>query len=163
MKNLNDLFLHGLMDVYYAEQQIVKSLPKLAQAAQSEALKKALSEHRQQTETQVKRLEQVFQTLGQRAQGVTCEALLGLVKETEDLLKETGSAGPVQDAGLIACAQAVEHYEIARYGALIAWAKQMGQQQIVSLLQETLEEEKQADALLNQLAEGNVNQAAAGA
>ena len=117
-----DLTLHFVKDVYYAERQIMKTLPKLVKAAQSPELKQAFTAHREETQGQVERLQKVFEAMGKRAQGVTCEAINGLIEECEELIEAT-EAGPVRDAGLIACAQAIEHYEIARYGALIAWAK----------------------------------------
>src|SRR5918993_2358535 len=122
MKSLNDLFLHFLKDMYYAEQQTMRSLPQMVAAAQGEALKKALDAQAQATRNHVAQLEKVFESVGKRPEGATCEALLGMVKEAEDLLKETGQAGPVQDAGVIASLQAMHHYAIARYGALLAWA-----------------------------------------
>src|SRR5208337_5352367 len=152
MKTMTDLFLHFLKDMYYAEQQMLKSLPEMIRSAQNEALGKALSAQQDATRQHIKTLEAVFQSLGTRPEGVTCVALLGLLKESEDLLKETGKAGPVQDAGLIACLQAVQHYSIARYGALLAWATTAGQQQAVTLLRQMLDGAKQAEAALNQLA-----------
>ena len=163
MQTMTDLFLHFLKDMYYAEQQMLKSLPEMTRAAQNEALSKALSAQAEVTRQHVKTLESVFQSVGARAEGVTCEALLGLLKELEDLLKETGKSGPVQDAGLIACLQAVQHYAIARYGTLLAWATAAGQQQAVTLLRQMVESAKQADAALNQLATRDVNKSASGA
>ena len=163
MQTMTDLFLHFLKDMYYAEQQMLKSLPEMTRAAQNEALGKALSAQAEVTRQHVKTLEFVFQSVGARAEGVTCEALLGLLKELEDLLKETGKSGPVQDAGLIACLQAVQHYAIARYGTLLAWATAAGQQQAVTLLRQMVESAKQADAALNQLATRDVNKSASGA
>jgi len=159
MQTVNDLFLLFLKDIYFAERQILRALPKMAKAAQSEQLKKALLQHREETETQVERLVQVFEQLGKRAQGVTCEAIKGLVEETEEVIEDF-KAGAVRDAGLVACAQAVEHYEMARYGALIAWAKASGLNDAVKLLEETLAEEKKADTLLNELANSQINKEA---
>ena len=160
MQTMSDLFLHFLKDMYYAEQQMLKSLPDMTRAAQNEALSKALSAQSEAARQHVKTLESVFQAVGARPEGVTCEALLGLLKEAEDLLKETGKAGPVQDAGLIACLQAMQHYSIARYGALLAWATEVGQQQAVTLLRQMLDGAKQTDAALNQLATRGVNKSA---
>jgi ferritin-like metal-binding protein YciE len=157
MKSLDELFLHFLKDIYYAERQIAKALPKMAKAAQSEELKQAFTHHREETQGQIERLQQVFEAIGKRAQGVTCEALNGLVEETEELLDEAKEPGAVRDAGLIACAQAVEHYEMARYGSLIAWARAQGHKEVVALLQATLDEEKHADTLLNQIANSRIN------
>ena len=162
MKNLNDLFLHFLKDMYYAEQQTMRSLPQMVAAAQGEALKRALDAQAQATRNHVAQLEKVFEAVGQRPEGATCEALLGMVKEAEDLLKSTGGPGAVQDAGVIASLQAMHHYAIARYGALLAWATQAGQQQAVAVLRQMLDGAKQADAALNQLATKGVNQAASG-
>ncbi|MBV9784424.1 MAG: ferritin-like domain-containing protein [Acidisphaera sp.] len=160
MQTLNDLVLHFLKDIYFAERQILKALPKMAKAATSPALKQALLQHKDETEHQVERLVGVFEQLGKRPQGVTCEAIKGLIEEGEEVVEDS-PAGPVRDAGIVACAQAVEHYEMARYGALIAWAKTAGQTQAVSLLQETLDEEKKADTLLNDLANREINKQAA--
>lgn len=160
MKTMNDMFLHFLQDIYYAERQILKALPKMAKAAQSEKLRQAFTHHREETQGQVDRLQQVFEQLGKRARGTTCEAIQGLIEEGEDVVNEF-EPGVVRDAGLAACAQAVEHYEMARYGALIAWAKACGLNDAVSLLEETLAEEKKADGLLNQIANGELNEQAA--
>jgi ferritin-like metal-binding protein YciE len=159
MKTLDDLTLLFLQDMYYAERQILKALPKLTKAAENPQLKQAFTHHREETEGQVERLQKAFEAFGKRVRGTTCEAINGLIEEGDDVVDDF-DAGPVRDAGLIACAQAVEHYEIARYGALIAWAKVGGHQEIVGLLEKTLEEEKKADTLLNQLANQQVNQKA---
>ncbi|MBN9509212.1 MAG: ferritin-like domain-containing protein [Alphaproteobacteria bacterium] len=156
MKTMNELLVHFVRDMYYAERQILKALPKMARAAQAEELKQALTEHREQTEHHVERLQQVFEALGERARGVTCEAIVGLIGEGEEIVQAT-EPGPVRDAGLIGCAQAVEHYEIARYGMLLAWAKACGAKEAVGPLEQTLAEEKKADALLNELATRRVN------
>jgi ferritin-like metal-binding protein YciE len=155
-KSLNDLLLNFMQDIYYAERQILKALPKLAKAAQNEQLKEAFLHHREETQGQVERLQKAFDMLGKRARGQTCEAINGLIEEGEEVVEDFPD-GPVRDAGLAACAQAVEHYEMARYGALIAWAKVAGQKEIVSLLEETLAEEKKADSLLNDLANRQLN------
>lgn len=157
---LNELFLTNLKDIYYAERQLLKVLPKLARAAQNPELKQAFTNHKTETEGQIERLQQVFQIIGKRAAGQTCEAMQGLVAEAEELLEEANEAGPVRDAGLIACGQAVEHYEMARYGTLAAWAETLGMEDAYNLLQETLNEEKATDALLNELAVNTVNQEA---
>lgn len=161
MKSLDDLFLHTLKDIYYAERKILKTLPKMAKAAESEELKQAFLQHRDETQGQVERLQQVFEHLGKRAQGVTCEAMDGLVAEAEELLDEAPEPSVVRDAGLLSSAQTVEHYEIARYGTLIAWAKAAGHTEVVQLLQLTLDEEKNTDKLLNQIANQNINKQAA--
>lgn len=160
MKTINELFLTFLQDVYYAERQILKALPKMAKASQSEHLKQALLNHREETEHQVERLQQVFDHVGKRARGQTCEAIQGLIEEGEEIINEF-EQGVVRDAGIIACAQAVEHYEMARYGALLAWAKACGMKEVAQLLDETLQEEKKADTQLNQMANAEINKQAA--
>jgi ferritin-like metal-binding protein YciE len=155
-KNLNDLCLTVLQDVYYAERQILKALPKMAKAAQNEQLRQAFTQHREETEHQVERLQQVFEHLGKRARGQTCEAINGIIEEGEEYVGEF-ERGPVLDAALAANAQAVEHYEMARYGSLIAWFKAAGMQDAVKLLEETLEEEKKADKLLTEVANRELN------
>ncbi|MFC4166452.1 YciE/YciF ferroxidase family protein [Teichococcus aestuarii] len=157
IKTLDDLFLHTLKDVYYAERQILKALPKMAKVAQDEALKAAFLKHREQTQGQIERLQQVFEALGKRAQGVTCEAINGLVEECEELIESAQGPGPVLDAGLIASAQAVEHYEMARYGTLLAWAKARGDKEVLGLIEATLAEEKETDSLLNEMANSAIN------
>lgn len=159
MKSINDLFLTFLQDVYYAERQILKALPKMAKAAQNEKLKEALMHHRDESQHHVERLQQVFEQIGKRARGQTCEALNGIVEEGEEVIEQF-EAGPVRDAGIVASAQAVEHYEISRYGTMIAWAKACGMQDAVKLLEETLAEEKKADQMLNQIANEAVNREA---
>jgi ferritin-like metal-binding protein YciE len=159
MKTLNDLTLSYLQDIYYAERQILKALPKMAKSAESDQLKQALMHHREETEMQVERLQKAFEALGKRARGQTCEAINGIIEEGEEVVEEF-PAGSVRDAGIIANAQAVEHYEMARYGTIIAWAKAAGHNDVVKLMQETLAEEKKADTLLNDLAGKQVNQAA---
>jgi len=148
-----------LKDIYYAEKQILKALPKMKKAAETPQLKQALEHHRGETEGQVERLEQVFREIGKPARGEKCEAIVGIIAEGEDVIKK-GEA-EVVDAGLIAAAQAVEHYEIARYGTLIAWAEQLGLRNSVALLKQTLEEEKTADKKLTQIAETSANRRAA--
>lgn len=153
---LNDLFMLTLKDIYYAERQLLKALPKMARAAQNPKLKEAFTKHREETQGQVERLQRVFETLGKRAQGQTCEAIQGLIQECEELLDEATEASPVRDAGLIACGQAVEHYEMARYISLVAWADAQDQSDIAALLRENLAEEKAADKLLEDLASRTV-------
>ena len=160
MKSLDDLIMHFLQDVYYAERQLLKALPKMAKNAQAPALKEAFTAHREETVHQIERLEQVFEHLGKRAKAVPCEVIKGLIEETEDVLGDS-DVGAVRDAGLIACGQAVEHYEMARYGALIAWSQAAGHKDVVGLLQQTLDEEKKADKLLNDLALKQINKSAA--
>jgi ferritin-like metal-binding protein YciE len=157
---LDELFLDTLKDIYFAERQILKALPKMTKAAQDPKLKAGFTAHREETEGQVERLVDVFEILGKRAQAKTCEAIKGIIEECDELLEEATEPSPVRDAGLIACGQAVEHYEMARYGALIAWAGAMGKQDIAALLQANLDEEKKADTLLTQVA-GAVNPIAA--
>jgi ferritin-like metal-binding protein YciE len=158
-ESMNDLFLTFLQDMYYAERQILKALPKMAKAAESDELKQALTQHREETQHQVERLQQVFEQIGKRARGQTCEALNGIVEEGEEVIEQFGT-GPVRDAGILANAQAVEHYEMARYGTMIAWAKVCGLKDSVKLLEETLAEEKKADQLLNEIATRSLNKAA---
>jgi ferritin-like metal-binding protein YciE len=149
--------MHFLQHVYYAERQLLKALPKMAKNAQVSALKEAFTAHREETVHQIERLEQVFEHLGKRPKGVPCEAIKGLIEETEELL---ATATPAQSA-MPACGQAVEHYEMARYGALIAWAQAGGHKELVGLLQQTLDEEKKADKLLNDLGAKQINKSAA--
>jgi ferritin-like metal-binding protein YciE len=156
VKNLKGLLLHTLKDVYFAEHEILKTLPKLAQAAQAEQLKQAFETHRTQTEQQIGRLNDVFALLGERPEGVPCKAILGILAEGQEVMDEF-AGGPALDAGLIAAAQAVEHYEIARYGALRSWAELASLDDAADLLDQTLMEEKDTDALLTQLAEEQVN------
>lgn len=160
MKSMNDLFLSFLQDVYHAEKQGVRAIPKLVKAAESQELKDALQQHREQSQQQIERLEQVFEQIGKRARGKTCEAMQGLVAEGEEAIEE-GEKGPVLDAALIACEQAIEHYEISRYGTMVVWAKHLGMNEAAGLLQQSLDEEKEADRLLNELAERGLNQKAA--
>ena len=160
MKNLDEMILHFMQDVYYAERQIMKALPKMAKAAQNPELKAAFMHHREETQGQIERLQQAFEAMGKRAKGVTCEAINGLIEECEELLEEAKEPSAVRDAGLVACAQAVEHYEMARYGSLIAWAKVQGMTEVASLLQQTLDQEKNTDMLLNKMANGTLNQQA---
>jgi ferritin-like metal-binding protein YciE len=158
-KTMKDLLLTFMQDVYYAERQILKALPKMAKASGSEELKNALLHHREETQGQVDRLQKAFEALGKRARGITCEAINGLIEEGEEVIEEFPE-GHVRDAGIVACAQAVEHYEMARYGTIVAWAKAVGADDVARLMQETLEEEKKADTTLNQLARRDINQQA---
>lgn len=160
IKKMDDLFVHTLQDVYYAEQQIVKSLPDMIEKASNPTLKQGLQSHLEETKNQVKRLEQVFQMHGTTPKGVDCPAMDGLIEEAEDVAGETEDKN-VLDAAIIGAAQAVEHYEIARYGTLIAWAKQLGRTDCASVLQQNLEEEKAADQKLTKIAEAQVNRKAA--
>ncbi len=155
-KTLNDLFLDTLKDIYYAEKQILKALPKMARAAQSEEGKASFLKHRDETQGQIERLEQVFEMLGKPARGKTCEAIQGIIAEADEVSEEFKGT-PALDAGLISSAQAVEHYEMARYGTLIAWAKQLGLKEAVPLLEATLKEEQATDKKLSQLAETAAN------
>lgn len=159
MTSLQDLFTHHLKDMYYAEKKLVKALPKMAKKAGDQRLRSAFEEHQRQTEEHVTRLEQVFQQIGKKASGETCEAIDGIVKEGEELMSE--AKGEALDAGLIAAAQAAEHYEIARYGTLAAWAKMLDMPEAQKILLKTLEEEKQTDEKLTSLAMEQVNRKAA--
>ena len=150
-KTLDDFFLNELKDIYFAEKQIAKTLPKLAKAAQSPELKEAFTTHRQQTLGQIERLEAVFEMLDKPARGKTCEAIKGILEEGEEGLDEFGGS-PVNDECLIANAQAVEHYEMARYSTLVSVAKKLGHKDAVALLTQTLEEEKNTDKLLSRIA-----------
>jgi len=156
---MNDLMLHFMQDIYYAEKLGVRSMAKLARAVDNKELKDAILAHREQSQHQIERLDQVFEALGKRAKGKTCAAMNGLAEEGEEAVEEFDK-GPVLDAALIACGQAIEHYEIARYGAMVAWAKQLGLIEAANLLQQTLDEEKANDSLLNDLAERVLNPAA---
>ena len=161
IKSMEDLFLHVLQDIYYAEKQIVKALPDMIQKATNRELGGAFQNHLKETEKHVQRLEQAFEMFGKTPKGVTCPAIDGIIEETEEIAGEI-SDKDVLDAALIAAAQAVEHYEITRYGTLIAWAQQLGQKEIGRLLSTTLEEEKATDKKLTGLAEKNTNLRAAG-
>jgi ferritin-like metal-binding protein YciE len=160
IKNMNDLFVHTLRDIYYAEKQIVKALPDMAEKASDPALKQGFQTHLRETENHVKRLEQVFQVIGQKASGVDCPAIDGIIKEANEVAGEVEDKS-VLDAALVAAAQAVEHYEMTRYGTLIAWSNQLGYRDAVGLLQQTLDEEKATDKKLTALAESKVNRKAA--
>lgn len=159
-KSLEDLFLDGLKDIYYAEKKILKALPKMAKGAEDAQVSAAFEKHLVETEDQVERLEQVFDILGIAARGKTCPAIDGIIEEGSEILEEYKGSTSI-DAGLVAAAQAVEHYEIARYGTLIAWATSLGKDDIVELLNATLEEEKATDEALTSLGESGVNDRAA--
>ncbi|MBB3527060.1 ferritin-like domain-containing protein [Rhizobium sp. BK456] len=155
-KTLDDLFLDTLKDIYFAEKQILKALPKMARAAQAEEGKAGFLQHRDETQAQIERLDQVFELLGKPARGKTCEAIQGIIAEGEEIMEEFKGSLAL-DAGLISSAQAVEHYEIARYGTLIAWANQLGLKDAVPLLQANLAEEVATDKKLTQLAQASAN------
>ena len=160
IKTLNDLFVHTLRDIYYAEQQITKALPDMIEKATDARLKQGFQSHLAETKNHVKRVEQVFKMHGVEAKGVDCPAIDGILEEAEDITGEVDDKH-VLDAALIAAAQAVEHYEMTRYGTLVAWAKELGRSDCASVLQQNLDEEKAADQKLNKLAESNVNRKAA--
>jgi ferritin-like metal-binding protein YciE len=159
-KDLNDLFLDTLKDIYFAEKQILKALPKMAKAASSDKLRAAFEKHEGETEAQVGRLEQIFEMIDKPARGKTCEAIQGLLDEGKEIMEEYKGCEAL-DAGMLAAAQSVEHYEISRYGTLKQWAQQLGMKKAVRLLDETLQEEKKTDEALTSLAEASVNLAAA--
>jgi ferritin-like metal-binding protein YciE len=160
IKTMNDLFVHTLRDIYYAEKQIAKALPDMVEKASDTQLKQGFQTHLHETENHVKRLEQIFNNLGQKPQGVDCPAIDGIIEEANDVAGEV-EGKPVLDAALIAAAQAVEHYEMTRYGTLIAWANQLGHRDSANLLQQTLDEEKATDRKLTAMAESQVNRKAA--
>jgi ferritin-like metal-binding protein YciE len=160
IKRMDDLFVHTLRDIYYAEKQIVKALPNMIEKAGDPQLKQGFQTHLGETENHVKRLEQVFRLHGKEAAGVDCPAIDGLLEEADDVTGEVDDK-TVLDAALIAAAQAVEHYEITRYGSLIAWANQLGRTDCAALLQQNLDEEKAADTRLTILAASNINRRAA--
>ncbi|HMQ31193.1 MAG TPA: ferritin-like domain-containing protein [Chloroflexaceae bacterium] len=156
LKTLRDLYIEQLKDLYSAETQLVKALPKMEKAASTPELKQAFQSHLSETERQVQRLEQIFQGLGEKPGGHTCKGMQGLIAEGEEMIKMKGDADAI-DAGLIAAAQRVEHYEIAGYGCVRTYADQLGEQQGAKLLQQTLDEEGKTDKLLTQIAERVVN------
>lgn len=160
VRSMNDLFLHTLRDIYYAEKKIYKNLSKMARNASSPELKQAFQKHYEETDQQIDRLETIFEKIGVSPRALRCEAMDGILAEAKDLMDEADSQD-VCDAGMIASAQTVEHYEIARYGTLIAWADRLGNKEASDLLKETLEEEKKTDRLLTQLAEKEINEKAA--
>ena len=160
IQTLDDLFVHQLRDIYYAEKQIVQSLPEMIEKATDSNLKRGFETHLVETKNHVKRLERVFKMHGVEAKGIDCPAIDGIIEEADDVVADVEDK-KVLDAALIAAAQAVEHYEITRYGTLIAWAKQLGRPDCANVLQQNLDEEKATDAKLTSLAERNVNVKAA--
>ncbi len=158
-KTLHDLFHDTLKDIYYAERKILKALPKMKRAAQSEELKAAFEKHREETEGHVERLVQVFEIIGKSARGKTCDAIEGIIAEGEEIIEEFKDT-PALDAGLISSAQAVEHYEITRYGTLKRWASELGLKDAAKLLDATLNEESKTDSDLTKLADASANQRA---
>jgi ferritin-like metal-binding protein YciE len=159
-KALAELFHDTLKDIYFAENKILKTLPKMAKAAKSGELRTAFNEHEKQTREHVKRLEQVFKVIGEKAKGKTCDAINGITDEGAEIMSEYKKS-PALDAGLLAAAQAVEHYEISRYGTLKTWAQELGHSEAVKLLDQTLSEEKETDEKLTEIAEATVNAKAA--
>lgn len=158
-KVLEDLFHDTLKDIYFAEKKILAALPKMARAAQNPDLKAAFEKHREETAGQIQRLDEVFGLINKKAQGKTCDAILGILKEGEEIITEY-KGSPALDAGLVSSAQSVEHYEICRYGTLCTWAEELGLEEAKTLLGETLEEEESTDEALSELAETVVNQEA---
>ena len=158
-KQLDELFHDTLKDIYYAEKKILSALPKMAKAAQNEDLRAAFEKHKTETEGQINRLEQVFELIEEKPQGKKCAAIEGILEEGQEIIKEY-KGSPALDAGLISAAQAVEHYEIARYGTLRTWAEELGLNQAMKLLQQTLDQEEATDRALTELAEAVVNQEA---
>jgi len=160
LETLRDLFLNELRDMYHAEKQLVRALPRMAKAADSDELRQAIEKHLGETRNQVQRLESVFQSLGEAARGKRCQGMEGIVEEGKEILEEEGQE-PVIDAAIIAAAQKVEHYEIASYGCLITYADLLGERDASRLLKQNLAEEEATDKALSQLAERSINQAAA--
>jgi ferritin-like metal-binding protein YciE len=157
---LNELFLDELKDIYWAEKHLAKALPKMAKAATSDELRTAIENHQAETENHVKRLEQAFDTIGEKAVAKKCEAMAGLLKEGDEIVEDTEDGSITRDAGIISAAQKIEHYEIASYGTLKTLAGVLGYDEAVELLEATLEEEKNADNMLTKIAQGGTNQAA---
>nr|WP_315254760.1 ferritin-like domain-containing protein [uncultured Flavobacterium sp.] len=155
-EGLRELFVDSLKDIYWAEKALTKALPKMAKNATSEDLIATINDHLVVTEEQITRLEQVFDLIGEKATAKKCDAMEGLIKEGESIVEET-EIGPVRDAGIIAASQKIEHYEIATYGTLAAFAQTLGEEEAVALLQQTLGEEKEADTLLTEVAYNNIN------
>ncbi len=155
-KNLRELFHDALKDIYFAEKKILSALPKMAKSAQSEELSAAFRKHESETEMHVERLDEVFAELGETPRAKTCDAILGIIAEGQEVMKEY-KGSPALDAGLLAAAQAVEHYEIARYGTLKTWAQELGLDESVTMLNLTLGEEKKTDQTLTEIAQSNVN------
>jgi ferritin-like metal-binding protein YciE len=159
-KTLEDLFHDGLQDMFFAEKKILATLPKMAKAAESGELRAAFDKHKAETETQVERLRQIFELLDQPAKGKTCDAIMGIVTEGQQIMIDYKGSDAI-DAGLVGAAQSVEHYEIARYGTLKTWAEQLGMTKAAQLLNQTLQEEKKTDEALSKIAEARVNRKAA--
>jgi len=155
-KDLRELFHDTLKDIYFAEKKILTALPKMAKAAQDDELRAAFEKHQKETEGHVERLEQVFGELGETPRGKTCDAIMGIIEEGQEVMKEYKGM-PALDAGLLAAAQAVEHYEMSRYGSLKTWASELGLEDAAKLLDTTLSEEKKTDATLTEIAQNNVN------
>ena len=160
IKSLDDLFIHTLQDIYYAEQQITKALPQMIEQVTDPQLKQAFQTHLGETQQQIQMVEQVFRMHGHEPKGVTCPAIDGIIDEAQEIIGEVEDKD-VLDAAMLAAAQAVEHYEITRYGTLVAWAKQLGRQDCATILHQILEQEKATDKKLNAIAEGKVNMKAA--
>jgi ferritin-like metal-binding protein YciE len=156
MQTLHELFEETVRDIYYAEKKILKALPKMAKKASSEDLSAAFEAHLEETEGQIERLEQIFEMLGKNARGTTCPAIDGIIEEAEEVMKEA-ETDAVRDAAMLAAAQAVEHYEISRYGTLKSWAGKLGMTDAVKLIDETLQQEKATDVKLSELAESEIN------
>jgi ferritin-like metal-binding protein YciE len=159
VKSMEELFHAQLQDVYYAEKQLLKALPKLAKNSTNVKLAEAFTNHLHETESQVKRLEKIFETMEKKPKAKKCDAILGIIAEGQEVIDEVDDDA-VRDAGLVAAGQAAEHYEIARYGTLVAWAELLGLEQAAKLLEKTLREEKEADQLLTSIAQQGVNEAA---
>jgi ferritin-like metal-binding protein YciE len=160
MKSLDDLFVHMLRDMYYAEKQALKALPKMAKKASSDALREAFELHQQETEEQIEKLELVFEMRDLKPRGVTCEAANGIIEEAKEIMEEAQDPS-ARDAGMIAAAQALEHYEISRYGTMVAWANQLGLSDAAKIFGQILDQEKSTDAKLTKLAEEALNKQAA--
>jgi ferritin-like metal-binding protein YciE len=155
-KNLEALFLHNLKDIYFAEQEIARAVPAMIEAAESEELRSAFETHVRETQGQIKRLEQIFEIVGRKPEAVRCEGILGIIREGQAMTGEFAE-GEAFEAGIIAAAQAIEHYEIARYGTLRAWARQLGMSEVAELIEQSLDEETDMDEILTEIAEGAVN------
>jgi Uncharacterized protein conserved in bacteria len=159
-RTLETLMLETLKDIYHAEKQILRALPKMAKAASSDELRNSLEQHRKETEGQIERLEKVFEALDKTPRGKTCEAMQGLIAEGQDIMEDFSNSDAL-DAGLVAASQAIEHYEISRYGTLRTWAQQLGMDEAAKLFEQNLEEEKRTAAMLTKMAEAEVNRQAA--
>lgn len=155
-----EFFIDQLKDIYWAEQALTKALPEMAEAATSQKLAKAFEKHTKETEGQIRILEQVFEEMGEKAEGKKCEAMAGIVKEAEEIIKDTEKDSFTRDAGLVLAGQKTEHYEIASYGTLVAFAEKMGEEKVAKLLQKILDEEKKTDVTLSMVSEDGVNEEA---